>query len=263
VTATTAELNKLDGVTATTAELNILDGVTATAAELNKLDGVTTTANEFNFVDGVTSGIQGQLDARAPLASPTFTGTVSIPTLSLNGTNITASAAELNIMNGITASTVELNYTDGVTSDIQTQLNAKAPTASPTFTGTVATSSFNLGGNIVTDIATQAQAEAGTLHSVVMTPLRTVEAMAGREFGAVGSYALLGAPPGGGTGVGAFTGGSVYSGTLLGRAALFDEDGNEYMGMTVGSAMGGSWRLMGSSTSGSRDRILGIFLRVS
>ena len=37
----------------------------------------------------------------------------------------------------VTASATELNYTAGVTSAIQTQLNAKAPTASPTFTGTV------------------------------------------------------------------------------------------------------------------------------
>lgn len=36
----------------------------------------------------------------------------------------------------ITATAAELNYTDGVSSNIQTQLNAKAPTASPTFTGT-------------------------------------------------------------------------------------------------------------------------------
>lgn len=35
VTATAAELNKMDGVTSTAAELNILTGVTATAAELN------------------------------------------------------------------------------------------------------------------------------------------------------------------------------------------------------------------------------------
>ena len=36
----------------------------------------------------------------------------------------------------ITATAAELNHTDGVSSNIQTQLNAKAPTASPTFTGT-------------------------------------------------------------------------------------------------------------------------------
>lgn len=52
------------------------------------------------------------------------TGTAKIPTIELGGTLITATAAELN-------------YVDGVTSNIQTQLNAKAPLASPTFTGTV------------------------------------------------------------------------------------------------------------------------------
>lgn len=40
-------------------------GVTATAAELNKLDGVTATATEINYIDGVTSNIQTQLDSKA------------------------------------------------------------------------------------------------------------------------------------------------------------------------------------------------------
>ena len=101
ITATTAELNLLDGVTATTAELNILDGVTATAeelnildgatvstAELNLLDGVTATTAELNYVDGVTSGIQGQLDDKAPLASPGLTGVPTAPTAAA-GTNST------------------------------------------------------------------------------------------------------------------------------------------------------------------------------
>ena len=82
VTATATELNILDGVTSTTAELNILDGVTATATELNLLDGVTATTTELNYVDGVTSAIQTQLDAKAPTASPTFTGLVTV-----NGTD--------------------------------------------------------------------------------------------------------------------------------------------------------------------------------
>ena len=40
---------------------------------------ITATATELNYVDGVSSGIQTQLDAKAPLASPTFTGDVTIP----------------------------------------------------------------------------------------------------------------------------------------------------------------------------------------
>ena len=86
-------------VTSSAAELNILDGVTATAAELNILDGVTATAAELNILDGVT-----------------------------------ASTAELNILAGATLSTAELNYVTGVTSAIQTQIDTKAPSASPTLT---------------------------------------------------------------------------------------------------------------------------------
>jgi hypothetical protein len=45
----------------------------------NVTGAVLPTHTELNFVDGVTSGIQGQLNARAPINNPTFTGTVTIP----------------------------------------------------------------------------------------------------------------------------------------------------------------------------------------
>jgi hypothetical protein len=41
---------------------------------------------------------------------------------------VTATTAELNIMDGVIATTAELNHSSGVTSGIQTQLNAKATT---------------------------------------------------------------------------------------------------------------------------------------
>jgi hypothetical protein len=62
LTASTAELNKLDGVTASTAEINKLDGLTATTTEINKLDGLTASTAQLNFLTGVTSSIQTQLD---------------------------------------------------------------------------------------------------------------------------------------------------------------------------------------------------------
>ena len=71
----------------------------------------------------------------APLAFPEFTGNVVLPASTTIGT-ITSN--ELDILDGLTVSTDELNYVDGVTSSIQTQLDSKAPTNSPTFTGTVA-----------------------------------------------------------------------------------------------------------------------------
>jgi len=47
---------------------------------------------------------------------------------------ITSTTAELNVLDGITATTTELNYLDGVTSSVQTQLDAKAAATSPTIT---------------------------------------------------------------------------------------------------------------------------------
>jgi hypothetical protein len=137
-----------------------LTGVTSTAAEINILDGATLSTTELNYVDGVTSAIQTQLDAKATssdftshtgateahgatgaVVGTTNTQTLTNKTLTLPKINedvaVTATATELNILDGATLSTAELNYVDGVTSAIQTQIDTKAPTASPTFTGTV------------------------------------------------------------------------------------------------------------------------------
>lgn len=72
-----------------------------------------------------------------------------------NISDLTATAAELNVLDGITATTTELNYTDGVTSNIQTQLNSKAPLASPTLSGTPTAPTASAGTN-TTQIATTA-----------------------------------------------------------------------------------------------------------
>ena len=47
----------------------------------NITGAVTSTHTELNHVAGVTSAIQTQINAKAPVASPTFTGTATIPTL--------------------------------------------------------------------------------------------------------------------------------------------------------------------------------------
>ena len=61
-----------------------IGGATITEAELEILDGATVTTTELNYVDGVTSSIQTQIDAKAPLASPTFTGTVTMSGLTVD-----------------------------------------------------------------------------------------------------------------------------------------------------------------------------------
>jgi len=146
VTSTAAELNILDGVTSTAAELNILDGVTSTAAELNILDGVTSTAAELNALDGITA-VVGELNALdlgstavgTAIASKavildsnkdytgirnlTATGEISMATLDIGGTNVTSTAAELNILDGVTSTAAELNALDGITAVVG-ELNA-------------------------------------------------------------------------------------------------------------------------------------------
>lgn len=60
-------------------------------------------------------------------------GTTNTQTL----TNKTLTTPKINENVTLTATSTELNYTDGVTSAIQTQIDTKAPSANPTFTGTV------------------------------------------------------------------------------------------------------------------------------
>jgi len=65
--ATASQGSKADSAVQDLGDLSI----TATAAEINKLDGVTATTAELNYVDGVTSNIQTQLNAK--LASSSYT----------------------------------------------------------------------------------------------------------------------------------------------------------------------------------------------
>ncbi len=162
---------------------------------------ITTLTNDLNTLETTVSGVQGSLATaetdidnlqsevsglettvgnleteKAPTASPTFSGTVVLPSTTSIGD---VSNTEISYLNGVTSdiqtqldgklasstasstyaplsgptftgtvtlpsttsigsvSDTELGYLNGVTSDIQTQLNAKAPTADPTFTGTV------------------------------------------------------------------------------------------------------------------------------
>jgi len=81
-------------------------------------------------LDTIVDGVNNNADGTNTIAP-------DLSTLTINGTDVTATAAELNIMDGVTATTAEVNYVDGVTSNIQTQLDAKAPLSGANFTGAV------------------------------------------------------------------------------------------------------------------------------
>jgi hypothetical protein len=97
-------------------------------------------ATEIGYLDGVTSAIQTQLNAKADLSGPTFTGTVVLPSSTSIGN----------------VSSTEIGYLDGVTSAIQTQLNAKGA------------------GTVTTVSVVSANGFAGTVANATTTPAITL-----------------------------------------------------------------------------------------
>ena len=122
------------GIVTLTDDLIIGNGKTIGSA--SDTDAMTIAANGqitlTQTLIGTALDIEGDIDVN---------GTLETDALSLNGTTVTSTAAELNILDGVTstaaelnildgvtATAAELNFSDGVTSLIQTQLDTKATT---------------------------------------------------------------------------------------------------------------------------------------
>jgi hypothetical protein len=147
-------------------DFDLVDGVfaangTGTSVGINVGAGkVAAVAGTLNVTGTVSGGIV------APLASPTFTGTVVLPSTTSIGP----------------VSSTEIGYLDGVSSNLQTQLNDKlaittaastyAPLVGPTFTGTVTLpSTTSIGGvsaaeivyldGVTSNVQTQLDGKAG------------------------------------------------------------------------------------------------------
>jgi hypothetical protein len=105
-------------ITGTIQSSGNITGTLATAAQPNitSVGTLTTLTVDNVIINGSTIGHTGDTDL-ITVASEivTVAGEVSMTTLDIGGTNVTATAAELN-------------YVDGVTSLIQTQLDTKATT---------------------------------------------------------------------------------------------------------------------------------------
>jgi hypothetical protein len=88
-------------------------GLTASSATLTSAVIGNVDNTEIQYLNGVTSAIQTQIDAKAALVGPTFTGTVVLPgTTSIGDVDGT-----------------EIGYLNGVSSNVQTQLDAKLASA--------------------------------------------------------------------------------------------------------------------------------------
>jgi hypothetical protein len=211
--ATASTATTLTGLTSTVAELNYTDGVTSAIqtqlngkqpldADLTAIAALTPTGGAFIVGNGSTWVGQTDSTARSSLGLGTIatqnSASVSITGGSISGitdlavadggtgasdaagarTNLGAQAAITGAASTITSSdltasralasdgsgkvaassvtSTELGYVSGVTSAIQTQLSARYTSA---------------------NLSSQAQAEAGTDNTTLMTPLRTFEAI--------------------------------------------------------------------------------------
>jgi len=110
------------------------------------------TNDEIQHLDGVSSAIQTQIDSKlsttraeaiyAPKESPYFSGTVTLP----EGTVTSAMIANGTIVNADINTYAEIDQSK--IANLVTNLAAKAPSASPTFTGTVVLPANTSIGNV-------------------------------------------------------------------------------------------------------------------
>ena len=177
-----------------------LSGLTLTSPVINTPTGITKTdvglANVDNTSDAdkpVSTATQTALDAKlasataattyAPLASPTFTGTVTLPANTISQSMMGDDSVGTNELGGLSVTTEKIadgavtnakvsasaaiaqSKIDGLTTD----LAAKAPLASPALTGTPTAPTATAGTNS-TQVATTAYADAAVAAIVDAAP---------------------------------------------------------------------------------------------
>lgn len=132
--------------------------VGTTSVVVNKIAALGTMAGESkdDYVKAKTTPIVAAThtkityDANGLITAGSDIEESDVPSLHLSKiTDVTATAAEVNVLDGITVSTAELNYTDGLTGNIQSQLNNKQATlVSGTNIKTINSTSLLGSGNI-------------------------------------------------------------------------------------------------------------------
>jgi hypothetical protein len=97
---------------------------TAAQTNITSLGTLTTLTVDNVIINGTTIGHTGDTDLITVASGiATVAGEVSMTTLDIGGTNVTSTAAELNILDGVTSTAAELNALDGITAVVG-ELNA-------------------------------------------------------------------------------------------------------------------------------------------
>lgn len=194
---------------------------------------------------------------------------------------VTASTAELNILDGVTATAAEINKLDGVTWSLANYNSLTATSAELNILdgATVTTAELNeldgvssIGGDLVRAADAAAQrtvlelGDLATLDTVdtaqiasgeQMTTTNVNTAIASSSVGAVGTYAFLGRA--GAT----ISPGSTYAGSSLGYMSVGGDAGesNDFLGLSSGTSPSGTWRCMGYLANTTRNTGT-LFLRI-
>ena len=128
-TVTTVSVTTANGVSGSVANATTTPAITLSLGAITPTTIVASGAVSGSNLSGTNTGDQ-DLSSLAPKASPTFTGTVTIPTpFTLGAVSVTPTGTELN-------------YVDGVTSSIQTQLDNKPIAIIGVYTAAARTTSF-------------------------------------------------------------------------------------------------------------------------
>ncbi len=78
----------------------------ASAIGADKLGDGSVSTTEYQYIGTLTSDAQTQINAKSPTASPSFTGTVTMPTpFTLGATSVTSTGTQLNYLNAATGTT--------------------------------------------------------------------------------------------------------------------------------------------------------------
>ncbi len=160
--------------------LNTLEELSAALNDDENFASTVATSLAAKADASVVQGALEDLDLKAPLNSPTFTGGVVLPSTTTIGS---VSETEIGYVNGVTSNiqvqlddkapidspvfttsvalpsnttigdvgSTEIGYLNGVTSSIQVQLDDKAPIESPIFTGTVGLPSTTSIGDVASN----------------------------------------------------------------------------------------------------------------
>ena len=229
VTSSAAELNILDGVTSTATELNTLDGVSATlsAADLSAVENFEETVSATTSAVTITSGKDFDIAGHDLIDNG----------LKLGGTLVTASAAEINKLDGVTATTAELNY--AVVSSLGTVVPERFlhtdSNKTISFTGLGGADTHNgqmtIGNVICTDTTTSTSNSSGSL--------RTAGGFAVKKNAYIGQRLVV-------QGNTTFSANATFSGTVSGNSMDFDKVADTF-NMKI-RAVG-----IGTTTLGSSD----------